>query len=81
MLSLSLMMRRWGTLILVFVACSVFFSGGAQAADEIGSTQVDQETTITTVISEEVGAFDGDTGVKRQGQQQAFDKADNLDQS
>lgn len=44
-------------------------SGSVFAADEIISAPVDQETTITTVVSEEVGAFDGDTGVKRQDQQ------------
>lgn len=56
-------------------------SGSVFAADEIISALVDQETTITTVVSEEVGAFDSDTGVKRQDQQQAFDKADSLDQA
>ncbi|MFZ1522902.1 MAG: hypothetical protein WAS94_02680 [Candidatus Saccharimonadales bacterium] len=76
-------MKRWSFLpvLLTFGFLLSLSSGSVFAADEIISALVDQETTITTVVSEEVGAFDSDTGVKRQDQQQAFDKADSLDQA
>lgn len=72
-------MKRWGILLPVLAVLCV--GSKTFAADELTNFQVTPETNITTVISEEVGAFDGDTGVKRQDQQQAFDEADNLDQT
>ncbi len=81
MVYLSLMKKRWASLIIVLSLGIIISSSKVYAADEITSTQVDSETVVTTVISEEVGAFDGTTGIKRQDQQQAFDKADTLDQS
>lgn len=68
------------SLVILFLSFG-FIQKPVLAADEITNYQLNSEVNITTVVSEEVGAFDGDTGVKRQDQQQAFDKADQLDQT
>lgn len=72
-------MKRWGILLPVLTVLCV--GSKTFAADELTNFQVTPETNITTVISKEVGAFDGDATTKRDQQQQAFDEADNLDQA
>lgn len=72
-------MKRWA--ILLLVAGTACLGSKTFAADEVTNFQVTPETNITIVISEEIGAFDGDATTKREQQQQAFDEADNLDQT